>query len=265
MSTNQQPSSAAAPDYSPKSVVSLKTGVISMIAIAVLMIGYRMYQQIFGWSAGMDSTLPEFDKYWMGLLKVELVIIVCSWIGLWTYLIATRDKHLDRLQPEEEIRRYFKLVMFIFVYAFAVYWAASFFGEQDAAWHQVAVRDTSFTPSHIVLFYGTMPFYVLFGVGALIYGMTRLPKLAERLSIPFVLAVAGPFMILPNLGYNEWGHAFWMLEEVFTAPLHWGFVILGWSVLALGGLLVQIMQHLIDAFARAEQAQNLTLATAHQA
>lgn len=258
MSTIEQPRSAAAPDYSPKSVVSLRAGVIAILAITVLMTAYRMYQQAFAWSNGLDSTLPAFDKYWMGLLKVELVIIVCSWIGLWTYLFVTRDRHLDKIQPEEEIRRYFKLVMFIFVYAFAVYFGGSFFAEQDAAWHQVAVRDTSFTPSHIVLFYGSMPFYVMFGVGSLIYAMTRLPKMAENLSIPFVLAVAGPFMILPNLGYNEWGHAFWMLEEVFTAPLHWGFVVLGWSVLALGGLLVQIIRHMLDAFARAEQPQSLT-------
>lgn len=62
-------------------------------------------------------------------------------------------------------------------------------------------------------------------------------------------AFAGPFMILSNLGYNEWGHAFWMLEEVFTAPLHWGFVVLGWWVLALGGLLVTIRQNLMPAMA----------------
>jgi methane/ammonia monooxygenase subunit C len=86
--------------------------------------------------------------------------------------------------------------------------------------------------------------------------MTRLPKFAARISIPFVLAVAGPFMILPNLGFNEWGHAFWMLEEVFTAPLHWGFVVLGWSVLALGGLLVQIMQHLMELFREVDLTQS---------
>jgi len=42
------------------------------------------------------------------------------------------------------------------------------------------------------------------------------------------------------------------MEEYFSAPLHWGFVVLGWSVLALGGLLVQILQHLLDAIRRAE-------------
>lgn len=237
-------------DRSPAKFISLGRPVAAILGIFVLMVIYRMYQQVYAWSAGMDSTAPAFDTYWMGLLKIQLPVIVASWIGLWAWLWFTRDRHLDKLAPREELKRYFNLILFVGVYAFAVYWAASFFAEQDASWHQVVVRDTSFTPSHIVLFYGTMPFYVLFGVGSLIYGATRLPKFAERISIPHVLAVAGPFMILPNLGYNEWGHAFWMMEEFFSAPLHWGFVMLGWSVLALGGLLVQIVQHLLQLFAK---------------
>ncbi|QDF99714.1 methane monooxygenase/ammonia monooxygenase subunit C [Azoarcus sp. DD4] len=243
---------SARADFSTGAIAPIRTTALGVIGILVLMIAYRIYQQVFAWSAGLDSTDPAFDTYWMGLLQWQLPAIVASWAGLWSYLFVTRDRHLDKLEPREELKRYFRLIGFIFLYAFAVYWAASFFAEQDAAWHQTVVRDTSFTPSHIVLFYGTMPFYVLFGVGSLLYAMTRLPRFAEQLSIPFVLAVAGPFMILPNLGYNEWGHAFWMMEEFFSAPLHWGFVVLGWSVLALGGLLVQIVQHMTELFRRCD-------------
>jgi len=35
------------------------------------------------------------------------------------------------------------------------------------------------------------------------------------------------------------------MEELFTAPLHWGFVVLGWSALALGGLGIQLILRLI--------------------
>jgi len=139
------------------------------------------------------------------------------------------------------------------VYAFCVYFTGSFFAEMDASWHQTVVRDTAFTPSHVILFYGTIPLYILFGVGGFLYAMTRLPRFADRISIPYALAVAGPFLILPNLGYNEWGHAFWMMEEFFSAPLHWGFVVLGWSVLALGGLLLQIARHVFEIMGRLEQ------------
>jgi len=225
----------------------------TMVGITLLMAAYRIYQQIFAWSAGLDSTDPAFETYWMNLLKGELVLLVCSWVGLWSWLWVTRDRNLAALKPREEIRRYFNLVLYILVYAFCVYFTGSFFAEMDASWHQTVVRDTAFTPSHVILFYGTIPLYILFGVGAFLYSVTRLPRFAELLSIPFTLAVAGPFLILPNLGYNEWGHAFWMMEEFFSAPLHWGFVVLGWSVLALGGLLLQIAQHIFETMGRMEQ------------
>ena len=246
---------AARQDWSPKAFISLRGITLGLLGVFALMMAYRSYQQVFAFKAGLDATAPEFDTYWMNLLKGELVLLVCAWAGFWSWLWVTRDRNLAQLKPREEIRRYVNLILFIFIYAFAVYWTGSFFAEQDASWHQTVVRDTSFTPSHIVLFYGTMPLFVLFGVGALLYGMTRLPKFADRLSLPFMLAVGGPFLILPNLGFNEWGHAFWMMEEFFSAPLHWGFVVLGWSVLALGGLLVQIMQHVLDAISRAEAEQ----------
>jgi len=51
--------------------------------------------------------------------------------------------------------------------------------------------------------------------------------------------VVGPFMILPNVGLNEWGHTFWFMEELFVAPLHYGFVIFGWLALAVMGALTQ--------------------------
>jgi methane/ammonia monooxygenase subunit C len=239
-----------------------KLPAVAILGTLALMTAYRLYQQIFAWSAGMDSTAPEFDTYWMGLLKFELVIIVASWVGLWSWLWLTRDRHLDQLRPKEELRRYVSFILFLLVYAFAVYWAGSFFAEQDASWHQTVVRDTSFTPSHIVLFYGTMPFYVLFGVGSFLYAMTRLPKFAARISIPLLLAVLGPFMILPNLAYNEWGHAFWLMEEIFTAALHWGFVVLGWSLLALGGILVQVCQHLMEVLKRVEAEERQGTASA---
>ncbi|TAN48210.1 MAG: methane monooxygenase/ammonia monooxygenase subunit C, partial [Methylococcaceae bacterium] len=51
-------------------------------------------------------------------------------------------------------------------------------------------------------------------------------------------------MILPNVGLNEWGHTFWFMEELFVAPLHYGFVIFGWLALAVMGVVLQIMDSL---------------------
>jgi methane/ammonia monooxygenase subunit C len=65
-------------------------------------------------------------------------------------------------------------------------------------------------------------------------------------------------MILPNVGLNEWGHAFWISEELFVAPLHWGFVVLGWTGLCLGGVLMQVVfrcSRLLSAVSEESRAQ----------
>jgi methane/ammonia monooxygenase subunit C len=39
-----------------------------------------------------------------------------------------------------------------------------------------------------------------------------------------------------------------LTEEIFSHPLHWGFVILGWNALALPGVALQMMQRMIVLF-----------------
>jgi len=236
-----------------KAPVNITDGLVPwrfMIGFAAIltacMVGVRVYQQIFAWSAGLDYFEPEFQTYWMTFLYSEWVLEVILATSVWGYIWVTRDRHLDQLQPAEELRRYFRLVALIFAYVFVVYWTGSFFAEQDGAWHQVALRDTDFTPSHIPLFYLTMPLYVIAGVASFMYARTRLPEFNKRISIPFLIGVTGPFLILPVLGYNEWAHTFFFMEERFAASVHWGFVILGWSGLALGGLLFQILRRLAE-------------------
>jgi methane/ammonia monooxygenase subunit C len=63
-----------------------------------------------------------------------------------------------------------------------------------------------------------------------------LPTYQKGLSLQYLVAVVGPFMILPNVGLNEWGHTFWFMEELFVAPLHYGFVFFGWAALGVLGV-----------------------------
>ena len=114
-------------------IVNLKPALFAMLGVFTIMVAYRIYQQVFAWSAGLDSTDPLFETYWMNLLKGELVVLVCSWIALWSYLWFTRDRNLAALKPREEMRRYFNLVLFIMVYAFCVYFTGSFFIELCSA------------------------------------------------------------------------------------------------------------------------------------
>ncbi len=219
-----------------------KIAVLATLALSVVYGFAIWFQQSFGHLYGMDAHAPEFDAYFMRFLYSELAIEAVVAVALWSWLWTTRDKNMDAVTPKVEVQRYFSFVTWLAVYTFGVYWAASYFAEQDGAWHQVVTRDTSFTPSHIMIFYLSFPIYIILGVGSLLYAYTRLPMYNKHgVSLPHVLAVVGPFMILPNVGLNEWGHAFWFMEEIFTAPLHWGFVVLGWTGLALGGVLMQIV------------------------
>ena len=66
------------------------------------------------------------------------------------------------------------------------------------------------------------------------------------------LLIAGPILIMPNVGFNEWGHTFFYAEELFAAPVHWGFALLGLALLALGGIVIHAigrMKELIDQVA----------------
>ena len=226
-------------------------GFVLLIAIYI---GIRMYQGANAVATGLDSTLPEYAIYWMRLLYGELIALLTFMGCLWTYLWTTRDRDLDNISPKEEMRRYFTLTMWISIYTFAVYWAGSYFAEQDNSWHQVVIRDTPFTANHIVVFYFCFPMYIMLGGSAWLYARTRLPLYSGGISLPLTLAVFGPFMILVSVGFNEWGHTFWFREEFFAAPIHWGFVIGGWFSLAVGGILIQALIRMGELLDQIEEA-----------
>ena len=214
---------------------------IGFLVVGALVLSARIYQEIYGFSAGLDSMSEDFQTYWMTLVKGELIVIFAVNIVIWTYLWMTRERNMESVAPKVQLKRYINLVLWILTYTWIVYWTTSFFAYADGAWHQTVLRDTSFTPSHNILFYGCIPLYLTFGVGGFLYAMTRLPAFGRGVSVAYTFAVLGPALILPNLGFNEWGHAYWMTEEIFSHPLHWGFVVLGWNALAIGGVLMQIV------------------------
>ena len=222
-----------------KKVFNFVPVAIGWFVLAAFFVSLRLYQQAFAFKYGLDSTTPEFQTYWVTLFQIEVpAIFTLGAIG-GAYLWFTRDKNLDALTPEVELRRYFGLIAWFLVYAFSFVFVASVFGEADATWHQTVIRDTALTPSHIVTFYASIPTFISLGACAFLYAMTRIPMYSKNYSVPLIMVVFGPALILPNLGFNEWGHAFWFTEEVFSHPLHWGFPIIGWMGLAVGGVLVQ--------------------------
>ncbi|MBL4865711.1 MAG: methane monooxygenase/ammonia monooxygenase subunit C [Pseudomonadales bacterium] len=222
-----------------KLIISVFTAIMSVFIV------YRIYQHKMAFTVGLDYFEPEFQIYWMNLLYIQLTVLCIGGTALLAWIWFTREKELVlEISREEEVFRYFKLLGLFTVFAVITWVSASLYTEADAAWHQVTVRDTDFTPTHIPLFYFGIPVMIIFGFALFTWGHTRLPDFYHRISLPFAIAIGGPLLIMPNLGYNEWGHTFFYAEELFAAPIHWGFVVLGWAIFFVGGFILQMLRRL---------------------
>lgn len=212
--------------------------VISVTLMSALMVAQRVYQGLYAWQYGRESSSPEFAKYWMSLFWFNLTVATIVFVVWAGYLLWTEPRETTRLAPREELKRLRILWTYIMALCVALYWAASFFGEQDAAWHQVVVRDTALTASHIVLFYFTFPGAIAFSILSYLYARTRLPHIYRDKGFPlsFGMVISGTILLMFEVAFNEWGHSFWIAEELFAVPFHWGFVIFGY----LGGAIFAI-------------------------
>src|SRR5574340_1328608 len=75
-----------------------------MLLVAIFWI---WYQRTFAYSHGMDSMEPEFEKVWMGLWRVHMIVMPIFAIVTWGWIWKTRDRDLDNLDPKLEVKRYF--------------------------------------------------------------------------------------------------------------------------------------------------------------
>ena len=223
-----------------------------ILGISVSFFVYRLYLQKYAFSVGLDYFEPEFAVYWMRLLYGQIALASVTLVGVVFYLWQTRDRNLDAITPELELQRYFKWITWLASYTLVVFLTGVLGAESDAAWHQIVIRDTDFTPTHIEIFYMLIPAIIITGVGSFLYARTRLPMHSKKVFVSLAVAIGGPILIMPNVGFNEWGHTFFYAEEVFNAPIHWGFSGLGLALLGLGGVVTHIvsrMKELIDEVA----------------
>lgn len=202
---------------------------------------YRWYQQNYSFNVGLDYFEPEFQTYWMNLFYIQMTVIILSAMIIAPIVWFTRPKDVQAITPHQELNYYYLILSLMAVSSIGLLATLGLFVEADAAWHQVTIRDTDFTPTHIALFYFALPIaFVGAALGAL-WVHTRLPDFANRISVPLAIATAGPVLIMPNLGLNEWGHTFFYAEELFAAPIHWGFVALAWAFFAIAGFILQCL------------------------
>jgi len=219
-----------------------------VIIVAGISLGlYRWYMEATAFTVGLDYFEPEFQTYWMSWLYAQgILITLIGMIGvpaLWFTRPSTAE--VLSMRAQDELSWYMMLFTFLAMGSFLVVCVLGIWVEADAAWHQVTIRDTDFTPTHIQLFYGLIPMAAVGLVLGLLWIHTRMPDFVGRFSVPLGIAVSAPLLIMPNLGYNEWGHTFFYAEELFAAPVHYGFVVLGWGLFAITGFFIQCFNRVI--------------------
>ena len=66
--------------------------IIGVLAINTFYVCVRIYEQVFGQFAGLDSFAPEFTTYWMTILYIEEPVELISFLALvgWMWKTATR-------------------------------------------------------------------------------------------------------------------------------------------------------------------------------
>jgi methane/ammonia monooxygenase subunit C len=232
----------AEPEAAPR-VPWIMSFSVMFVIVAILTL-VKWYQHTYSWSVGLDAFAPEFQKHWMTILYTEIIVIpVLGAVGA-AWLWFSRDRDINNLPATEELKRYYQMLGVLSASSLVIVATLGLLTEADAAWHQVVIRDTDFTPTHIFLFYLGLP--AAFGglIMAWLYVHTRFPYFANRVSLPLSLAILGFMMAAPVVAFNEWGHTFFYAEELFAAPVHWFFVLAGYFLICLTGFVLQCIQRI---------------------
>lgn len=217
-------------------------GVSVVLTLVVGLI--KWYQHTYAWSAGLDAWAPEFQTQWMSIFYTQIIVIPLVGAVAAAALWFTRDRNIQNLPAKQELTRLYGVFTLLCSLGVLVAASAGLFVEADAAWHQVVIRDTDFTPTHIPLFYLVIPALMMGLIIGWIWVHTRLPYFNQRISVPLSLAMLGFFMAGPVVAFNEWAHTFFYAEELFGAPVHWGFVVAIFSLIFLGGFTVQCLMRI---------------------
>ena len=56
---------------------------LAILVVAAIFTAYRLYQQFYAWDYGLDATAPEFDKYWMTLVKIQIPVLFGAGFICW--------------------------------------------------------------------------------------------------------------------------------------------------------------------------------------
>ena len=209
-----------------------RTCLVGCSTFLLLALAIRIFQQFTAWTDGIDASSEGFAQTYRALYYAEVLGATIGTLVWWGYLVRKGRTLVNReISHDEEVRRIAVFWGLVGTTSVILYIMASFWPNQDGAWHQTAVRDTALTPSHIPMFYLFFPLGITITVGTYLYGRYWLPKVygAEK-GFPwsFFLLIAASVTEMAQVAMNEWGHSLWITEEIFAVPFHWPFVWYGW-------------------------------------
>ena len=93
----------------------------------------RVYEQIYGWRAGLDPFAPEFQTYWLSILWTEILIGAGLGIALVQATFGKpASRHVGR-DARQEMRAIVDNANGPTAYAVAIYWVLAPFTRSRTA------------------------------------------------------------------------------------------------------------------------------------
>jgi len=227
-----------------------RTVIVGPLLFLGLALGIRIWQQYTAWGPGLEAASREFSYTYRALFIGSVLSAGIATLAWWGWLVRKGRTVVDTaVDHDEEARRIAKFWGLIGTTSVILYIEASFWPNQDGAWHQTVVRDTALTPSHIPMFYLFFPLGVTITVGTYLYGRYWMPKVygAEK-GFPwsFLFLIAAAVTEVMQVAMNEWGHSVWITEEIFAVPFHWPFVTYGWLASGIFALWAESLVRLLQ-------------------
>lgn len=234
-----------------------RTCIVGCIVFLVVAVAIRIWQQFTALDSGLNSASENFTREWRSLFYAEVAAVTIGTLWWWNYLVKKgREVVKEEPTPAEEVRRIAVFWGLVGTASVILYIAASFWPNEDGAWHQTLVRDTALTPNHIPMFFLFFPLATTITVGTYLYGRFWLPKVygAEK-GFPwsFFFLISAAVTEMAQVAMNEWGHSLWITEEIFAVPFHWPFVWYGWLAAGMFALWAETIIRLLQIEAEIEQ------------
>ena len=237
---------------------------IWLVGLSGLFLSWRIYQGLYAWTTGLDATSPEYAM-WMNAFYLNTIFISVATLIFFYYVtkdcktcVAQRAA-TGVITARHEEHHVWMMWTLLVALTYTLFWTVSLFGESDAVWHQIAVRDTAFTPTHIFLFYGAFPVMISITVGTFLYARKHLGHSVYHKSkgfpLTWVLMIAAGLTLMVQVSFNEWAHSFWITEEIFSAPLHWPFITFAYLYASIFAVWNQSMARVLEMKSKEDVAK----------